>query len=61
MTPTPNQQAELDHLIRFAQMEGKGWRIYAEEKARDMAHRMPKRWGWLPAALALALSTSPGQ
>lgn len=56
-----NKQAELDHLVSLS-LEHPNWRIYAEWKARDLAHRMPNRWGWLPAALSANLeSTSPAQ
>lgn len=55
MTRTPSQQAELDHLIHLSQ-SGPAWREYAEWKARDLAHRMPKRWGWMPTELSAELS-----
>jgi len=57
MTLTPSQQAELDHLARCANTHP-NWREYAEWKAQDLALRMPKRWGWLPLALASAVATS---
>lgn len=54
MTRSPSQKAELQHLIRLAQTN-KAWRIYAETKARELADKHPKRWGWLPVELSAAL------
>lgn len=51
---TPSQKLELDHLLMLSKSHP-NWREYAEAKARDLAHRMPKRWGWLPAELSTAL------
>jgi len=52
--PDFSQQVELAHLVKLA-LSHPNWRIYAEDKARTLAGRMPNRWGWLPAALSTAL------
>lgn len=52
-----SQQEEIAHLTRISLLHPNS-RLDMEWKARDLAHRMPKRWGWLPAALALAVATS---
>lgn len=59
MTLNPNQQAELDHLIRCARTHP-NWIPYVTEKAEWKARKDPKEWDWLPAALAKAISTTGG-
>jgi hypothetical protein len=51
----PQQQAMLDHYIQLARTNV-AWDTYAREQVRMMANKEPKRWGFLPAALSLALS-----
>lgn len=56
MSLHPQQQEMLDHYIQLARTNV-SWDTYAREQVRMMAHREPKRWGFLPAALSLALSS----
>jgi hypothetical protein len=57
MTLNPNQQAELDHLVRIFSTHP-NWAAYAKWKAKYRATKDESYWGWLPAALAKATATT---
>lgn len=56
--PDQSDQKELAHLVRISLLHPNS-REFAEWKARDLAGRMPNRWGWLPAALSSAIASAP--
>ncbi len=57
---TPSQQLEMDHLQWICSIHPNA-QEFAERKARDLAQEFPKRWGWLPAALATQQSSSSNE